>query len=184
VENDTKETGMSTVRGSIDLAVPVHTAYQGLCQFENYPQFMQGVQQITQVAPDTTHWVMDIGGATTEFDARIIERPDELVAWESVGTLPLSERLTLQQLPHGQCRVNAEFSLDAQAYMPTAEYGEDMLKRRLKADLAGFKQYIESSPAGAADSGTPAASRLDAGDGVTPGAAHGFGALPDVGRQL
>jgi len=61
---------MSTVRESIDVSVPVHIAYERLCHFEDYPQFMQGVQEVTQVSDDLAHWVMDLDGTTTEFNAR------------------------------------------------------------------------------------------------------------------
>ena len=134
---------MSTVRESIDVSVPVHIAYERLCHFEDYPQFMQGVQEVTQVSDDLAHWVMDLDGTTTEFNARVTERPDELVAWQSIDGPRMAEKMTFERLAEDRCRIIAELEIDAKAYLPSDEYGLEALDRRLKADLDGLKHYIE-----------------------------------------
>ncbi len=69
---------MSTVEKSIDVDVPVSTAYNQWTQFESFPQFMEGVDRIDQTSDRMTHWVTSIGGVTREFDAQITEQhPDE-----------------------------------------------------------------------------------------------------------
>lgn len=40
---------MSTVEESIEIAVPVRTAYDQWTQFEEFPRFMEGVEEIRQV---------------------------------------------------------------------------------------------------------------------------------------
>jgi uncharacterized membrane protein len=46
---------MSTnVLESIDVHVPVRTAYNQWTQFESFPQFMEGVQRIDQIGPTKT----------------------------------------------------------------------------------------------------------------------------------
>ncbi|HSN12600.1 MAG TPA: SRPBCC family protein, partial [Propionibacteriaceae bacterium] len=47
---------MSDVVESIDVAVPVSVAYNQWTQFEEFPQFMEGVQTVDQVGDDLTHW--------------------------------------------------------------------------------------------------------------------------------
>ena len=75
---------MSTIEQSIDVDVPVRTAYNQWTQFESFPQFMEGVEQITQIDDTHTHWVTAIGGVSREFDAEITEQhPDERVAWRA-----------------------------------------------------------------------------------------------------
>ncbi|CAA9380187.1 MAG: hypothetical protein AVDCRST_MAG06-879, partial [uncultured Nocardioides sp.] len=39
---------MSQIQKSIDVDVPVRTAYDQWTQFESFPQFMSGVESITQ----------------------------------------------------------------------------------------------------------------------------------------
>ena len=114
---------MSTVRESIDVSVPVHIAYERLCHFEDYPQFMQGVQEVTQVSDDLAHWVMDLDGTTTEFNARVTERPDELVAWQSIDGPRMAEKMTFERLAEDRCRIIAELEIDAKAYLPSDAAG-------------------------------------------------------------
>lgn len=135
---------MSTVRESIDVAVPVRVAYERLCHFEDYPQFMSGVQQVTQLSENMAHWVMDLGGRQTEFNARVTERrPGELLAWQAVDGPHLAEKVTFQRLAEDRTRIIAELDIDAQQLMPSDAHAQDALNRRLKADLSGLKEYIE-----------------------------------------
>ena len=77
---------MSQIQKSIEVDVPVSTAYNQWTQFESFPQFMSGVESITQVDETRSHWVTNIAGVEREFDTKITEQhPDERVAWASVG---------------------------------------------------------------------------------------------------
>ena len=40
---------MATVQKSIDVKVPVHTAYNQWTQFEEFPRFMEGVVRLTKL---------------------------------------------------------------------------------------------------------------------------------------
>ncbi|HKR50457.1 MAG TPA: SRPBCC family protein, partial [Pseudonocardiaceae bacterium] len=64
---------MSTITESIDVNVPIRVVYDQWTQFESYPQFMEGVEDIRQLGPDMTHWRMKIAGMEREFDAQITE---------------------------------------------------------------------------------------------------------------
>jgi uncharacterized membrane protein len=72
---------MTSVTESVDVNVPVSTAYNQWTQFEDFPHFMGGVEQITQTDDTHSHWVTSIGGQRREFDTEITEQhPDERVA--------------------------------------------------------------------------------------------------------
>jgi uncharacterized membrane protein len=74
----------NTVMDSIDVSVPVSTAYNQWTQFESFPRFMEGVERIDQVTETRTHWVTKIAGVEREFDAEITEQhPDERIAWKT-----------------------------------------------------------------------------------------------------
>lgn len=76
---------MARVQESIEVDVPVATAYNQWTQFESFPEFMTGVESVTQQQEDTSHWVTRIGGVQREFDTRIVEQvPDQLIHWRSV----------------------------------------------------------------------------------------------------
>ena len=40
---------MSNIEKSIEVEVPVRTAYNQWTQFEEFPRFMEGIQQVTQL---------------------------------------------------------------------------------------------------------------------------------------
>ena len=97
---------MSTVEKSIDVDVPVSTAYNQWTQFESFPQFMEGVDRIDQTSDRMTHWVTSIGGVTREFDAQITEQhPDERIAWTSVDGPKNAGVVTFHRLDENKTRV-------------------------------------------------------------------------------
>ena len=54
---------MATIEQSIDVDVSGSTAYDQWTQFEEFPQFMEGVEEIRQLDDTHLHWVAEIGGA-------------------------------------------------------------------------------------------------------------------------
>jgi uncharacterized membrane protein len=75
---------MATIERSIDVAVPVRTAYNQWTQFEEFPRFMDGVERVEQIDDTHLHWVANVAGKRKEWNARITEQPpDESVAWTS-----------------------------------------------------------------------------------------------------
>ena len=54
---------MSVVEKSIEVELPVSTVYNQWTQFEEFPQFMEGVEQVTQLDDTRLHWVAEIAGA-------------------------------------------------------------------------------------------------------------------------
>lgn len=135
---------MSTVRESIEVAVPARVAYEGLSHFENYPQFMSGMIDMTPLTNTTAHLVLDLAGNRAEFDACITEsRPGEFLCWEAMDGPQVSETMRLEVVDETHTRVIAELQLDAQQLMPSEKHAGEILNRRLKADLTGFKRFLE-----------------------------------------
>ena len=72
----------TVVEKSIQVNVPVSTAYNQWTQFEEFPQFMGGIQQVIQLDDKRMHWVAEIAGVRREWDAEILQQvPDEKIAW-------------------------------------------------------------------------------------------------------
>ena len=77
---------MSTIEKSIDVNVPASTAYNQWTQFEEFPRFMEGVEQVTQIDNKHTHWRVNVGGKVREFETEITEQiPDKRIAWRTRG---------------------------------------------------------------------------------------------------
>ncbi|MFF4896239.1 SRPBCC family protein [Streptomyces sp. NPDC001068] len=136
---------MSTVRKAVDVAVPVHTAYNQWTQFEDFPNFMEGVEEVRQVDDRHNHWTTKIGGVRREFDTEIVDQlPDDRITWRSVeGDTRQQGSVRFQQLDETHTRV--ELTMDVEP-SGMAERGADalgLIDRRVNGDLGRFKDYVE-----------------------------------------
>lgn len=135
---------MSTVTEFVDVDVPVRTAYNQWTQFEEFPQFMEGVTEIHQLDATTTHWKTSIDGVKREFDAKITEQlPDERVAWTSVEGSKQAGVVTFHRLGDSQTRVTCQMDFEPDGLVEKAGDMLGILDRRVKGDMKRFKQYIE-----------------------------------------
>ena len=136
---------MSTVEKSIDVGVPVGTAYNQWTQFESFPQFMEGVDRIDQTSPTMTHWVTSIGGVSRQFDAEITEQhPDERIAWTSVDGPKQAGVVTFHRLDENSSRVMLQMDFEPEGLVETAGDKLGVVSRRVEGDLKRFKSFIES----------------------------------------
>ena len=136
---------MATVEQSIEVNVPVRTAYNQWTQFEEFPSFMEGVKQVRQLDDSHLHWVVEHNGRTYEYDAEISEqRPDERVAWRTTDGKSHAGVVTFHRLDdqHSKVMVQIEWQPEGILEDLGAALGSD--DRRVKADLERFKEMIES----------------------------------------
>ncbi|HEX2315466.1 MAG TPA: SRPBCC family protein [Thermomonospora sp.] len=135
---------MSTIEQSIDVEVPVRTAYDQWTQFEEFPRFMEGVERIEQVTPTRTRWRTSIGGVAREFDAEITEqRPDERIAWTSLDRPRQAGVVTFHRIGPQRTRVMLQMEYAPEGVAEKAADALNIVERRIKGDLAHFKQFIE-----------------------------------------
>lgn len=135
---------MSTFTESVDVHVPVTTAYNQWTQFESFPQFMEGVDQVRQIDATHTHWTTRFGGQKREFHATITEQhPDERVAWKSDDGPRHAGVVTFHRLNDTQSRVTAQMDIDPEGFAETAADKLGIIERRVKADMKRFKAFIE-----------------------------------------
>src|SRR3712207_92922 len=140
---------MSMVQQAIEVSAPLHTVYEQLAAFENYPRFMSGVREVTPIGADQTHWIMDVDGKRREFDAQITERStDERVSWSTMEGPLLAETITLRPLGETRTQVVAQLEADIAFLMPSDRHGQETLNRRLRDDLTTFKGLVESGVIG------------------------------------
>jgi uncharacterized membrane protein len=71
----------TTIEQSIDVEIPVRTAYDQWTQFEEFPEFMDGVEHVNQLDDTHLRWKAEIAGVSHEWEAEItVQRPDDRVA--------------------------------------------------------------------------------------------------------
>lgn len=137
---------MSQIQESIDVDVPVRTAYNQWTQFEAFPKFMSGVESITQLDDTRLHWVTSIAGVEREFDAEITEQhPDERVAWTSTGgEAQHAGVVTFHKLEDDRSRVTVQLDWQPSGAVEKIGSAINVDERRVKGDLERFKEFIEA----------------------------------------
>jgi uncharacterized membrane protein len=135
----------TNVLQSIDVSVPVSTAYDQWTQFESFPKFMDGVERIDQLSDTRTHWVTKIAGVERQFDAEITEqKPDERVAWKTTNGTHQAGVVTFHRIDDTTTRVTLQLDHDPQGFVEKAGDALGIIQRRTKGDLENFKKFIEA----------------------------------------
>ena len=136
---------MSTVTKSVDVNVPIQTAYNQWTQFEEFPRFMEGIKSVTQTDDTHLHWVAEIAGKDKEWDAEIAEQhPDERVAWTSTSGARNAGVVTFHRLDDAMTRVTLQMDVDPEGLIENIGDWAGVLDRRVQDDMERFKEYIES----------------------------------------
>jgi uncharacterized membrane protein len=136
---------MTTIEESVEVAVPLRTAYDQWTQFEEFPRFMEGVESVTQADDTHLHWVASFGGARREWDAEITEQvPDERVAWASRGGTRNAGVVTFHRLDDATTRVMLQLEVEPEGLVEQTGDKLGFIKRRASGDLDRFKDFIES----------------------------------------
>ncbi|HSH82697.1 MAG TPA: SRPBCC family protein [Herpetosiphonaceae bacterium] len=135
---------MATIQKSIDVEVPVRTAYNQWTQFEEFPQFMEGVEEIKQIDDKRMHWRATIAGKQEEWDAIVTEQePDMRVAWTSTSGAPNAGVVTFHRLGDNKTRVMLQLDYDPQGVVENVGDALGFVSRRVEGDLERFKKFIE-----------------------------------------
>jgi uncharacterized membrane protein len=135
---------MSQFEESIDVGVPVRTAYNQWTQFEDFPQFMEGVKEVKQITDTRLRWRAEILGVEREWEAEIDQQiPDERIAWHAIDGTTNAGVVTFHRIDDGQCKVMLQLEVEPEGIAETTADWLGILKTQIKGDLKRFKQFIE-----------------------------------------
>jgi uncharacterized membrane protein len=136
---------MAEARESIEVGVPVSTAYNQWTQFEQFPKFMDGVESVRQLDDTRLRWAAEFGGKRHEWEAEIVEQvPDRRIAWRSVDGKGVSGEVTFEPLGPDRTQLEVAMTWDADGLVETLGSAVGVDNRRIKGDLERFKELIES----------------------------------------
>ncbi|MER5917224.1 SRPBCC family protein [Streptomyces sp. NPDC001982] len=136
---------MSTIKETVEVETPLQTAYNQWTQFEEFPNFMEGVEAVQQIDDRHNHWVTRIGGVQREFDTEIVDQlPDERITWRTTsGDTRQRGTVRFERVDDTHTRVELAMDIEPSG---AAEKGADLLgvtDRRVKGDMRRFKEFIE-----------------------------------------
>ena len=165
---------------SIQVDVPVSTAYNQWTQFEDFPHFMGGVKEVHQHSDQSLHWVAEIAGVRREWEATIIEQvPDQKIAWAAKEGATNAGAVRFQ--PVGVDSTLIHLSLEYEPEGLVGKVGDKLgiVERQVGSDLQRFKALVESE--GYATGGWRGT--INPGQDVgTPGANAAFTSRGDSGK--
>jgi len=136
---------MASIEKTIEVNVPVHTAYRQWTQFEEFPRFMKGVREVRQLDDTHLHWCAEIGGKRTEWNAVIIEQlPDERIAWTNTSGTKNAGVVTFHHIEPQKTKLMLQLDYEPDGAMENIGSVLGMVSRRVEGDLERFKELVES----------------------------------------
>ncbi|MDW8009832.1 MAG: SRPBCC family protein [Chloroflexota bacterium] len=136
---------MATVEKAIEVEVPINVAYNQWTQFEEFPRFMDGVEQVTQLDDTRIRWVAKVGGRRKEWTAKIVEQvPDQIIAWQAEEGSGNAGIVRFQPLGPERTLVDVQMEYEPEDFMEAVGDRLGFMARRLEADLKRFKEFIEA----------------------------------------
>lgn len=137
---------MSTVKSDVEVKVPVSTAYNQWTQFESFPQFMDGVEEVRQLDDTHLRWRVNIAGVARDFDAEITEQiPDTRIAWKSIEGPRQAGVVDFRRLDDDETHIALQLEWDPEGVTEKAGAMLQADDIQVDRDLRAFKELIESN---------------------------------------
>jgi uncharacterized membrane protein len=131
------------IQQSMDVPVPVTTAYNEWTQFESWPEFMHRLENVSQEDDTTVHFKTKIWGKSKEFTAEIVEqRPDERIKWEVVDGVVHTGVVTFHEIGPRLTHMEVNIDVEPGSLLEKAARGMRHIKRAVRADMHRFKAHV------------------------------------------
>jgi uncharacterized membrane protein len=138
------EVQVARIEETIEVDVPVRTAYNQWTQFEDFPLFMQGIEDVRQLDDNHVRWVADIGGRKKEWEAEIIAQiPDRRIAWRSVSGAMNAGAVEFKPLADDETEVLVRLEYETEGALEAIGGALQTATLRVKENLLLFKKFIE-----------------------------------------
>ena len=135
---------MPTIEKSIEVNVPEYTAYAQWMKFEEFPQFMEGVKEVTRLDAKRFHWKAEIAGQEKEWDTEVTEQAaDQRLAWTSRGGVIKGWLVTFHPLSHARSNIMLQIEYGLQGVAEQGGEALEVVSQRAQGDLERFKAFIE-----------------------------------------
>jgi uncharacterized membrane protein len=136
---------VASVLESIEVDVPVSTAYNQWTQFETFPEFMKGVESVDQIDETSLQFRVEVAGVRREYFAQITEQtPDRKIAWVSTDKPRNAGTVTFEPLGADRTRLSVELEWEPEGFVENMGSAVGADNRQVTADLGRFKEFIES----------------------------------------
>ncbi len=137
---------MTTIEKSLTVDMPVSAVYDQWTQFETFPNFMEGVEEVRQLDDTHLHWKADVMGVTREWEAEIVDQtPDERITWRATDGTTNDGTVAFAPASSGEgTKVTMRLDFEPEGIVEKAGDMMNIVERRVSGDLERFKEFIES----------------------------------------
>lgn len=137
---------MSEVKQTIEVAVPVRVAYNQWTQFEEFPHFMEGVEEVQQIDDTHLHWVASIAGVRREWDAVITEQvPDTCVSWTNIDGAINRGSVMFRPVADGSTMVTLMLDFEPEGFVENVGDKLGFIEGQARTDLERFREFVTDS---------------------------------------
>jgi uncharacterized membrane protein len=149
------------VHETIEVQASPEDVFRYWSNFENFPNFMQNVEEVRMTGQDTSHWtVKGPLGKRVAFDARTTEMdPNRGIGWNTVdGEVMTSGEARFEEVSPGRTRVDVTMNYADPPGGKAGEVAANLLsnpERNLKKDLENFARIVERGEFGGPGAQTP-----------------------------
>ena len=135
---------MASIEKSIEVDVPVRTAYDQWTQFEDFPSFMEGVKEVRQLDDKHLLWRAEILGRDVEWTADILQQiPDQRIAWHSTSGARNGGSVTFVPMGTAKTRLHLTIDYEPNGAAEATASAIGLVSNRVERDLERFKKFIE-----------------------------------------
>lgn len=136
--------GTSIIEESIEVNVPVRTAYNQWTQFEDFPKFMASVHEVKQLDDKRLHWRANVFGKEMEWDAEITEQiPDKRIAWRSTSGPYNAGVVTFHKISDTCTRVTLQMEYKPEGPLENIGDALGAMRLEVRQNLQRFKELLE-----------------------------------------
>jgi uncharacterized membrane protein len=135
---------MERIEKTFEVDCPVGTAYNQWTQFEEFPRFMEGVDEVRQLDDTHLHWKAKIAGKAKEWDSEIVEQvPDEVIAWRSTSGAPNAGTVRFEPLASERTRIKVTMEYEPQGFIEKAGDTLGVVSHKVEDAVERFKDLLE-----------------------------------------
>jgi uncharacterized membrane protein len=171
---------MAVITHSIEVNAPLQTVYNQWTRFEEFPRFMEGVDEVRQDGPNRIFWKAKIGGKEKEWEAEITEQvPNTRIAWRSVEGVSNRGAVTFEELDISQTRITLTMEYEPEGFIEEAGDALGIPLGQVAEDLNRFREFIESRAGATIGQNEPVETRFSTEQAVKKGKAVSVGESTD-----
>ena len=135
---------VSSIEESIEINVPVRSAYNQWTQFEEFPKFMKNVLEIRQLDDKHLHWRAKVGLEEKEWDAEITEQiPDKRIAWRSVSGPRNGGVATFHKISDNVTRIMLQMDYEPDGALEKLGDAMGAVRMEARTGLQSLKEMLE-----------------------------------------